>query len=120
MPPGTVPTTTTLPLDDVLTCLSNERRRLTIVLVHNHAGPLSLSEVAERVAARQYGVDRDALTSNQRKCVYTGLYQAHMNKLTEVDAVEFDDREKTLSTAENTSVLARTIVHLRSQFAATG
>lgn len=38
----------------------------------------------------------------------------------EVDAVEFDDREKTLSTAEKTSVLARTIDTLRSQVAATG
>lgn len=120
MPPGTVPTTTSLPLDDVLACLSNERRRLTIVILHRHDGPLPLSEVAERVAARQYGVDRNSLTSDQRKCVYTGLYQAHMSKLTEVDAVEFDDREKTLSSAENTSVLARTIIHLRTQFAATG
>ena len=118
MPPGTVPTTASLTLDDVLACLSNERRRLTIVFLHRHGGPLSLSEVAERVAARQYGVDRSALTSDQRKCVYTGLYQAHMSKLTEVGAVEFDDREKTLSSAENTSVLARTIDDLRTRFGA--
>ncbi|NHN49488.1 hypothetical protein G9464_18110 [Halostella sp. JP-L12] len=116
MPLGSATTTASLPLDDVLDCLSNERRRLTIEIIHDTDGPLSLSEVAERVAARQYGVERAALTSDQRKCVYTGLYQAHMSKLTEVDAVAFDDREKTISPAENTPALARTISRLRSQF----
>ena len=86
------------------------------MFLNNHSG--SLSEVAERVASRRYDVDRNALTSNQRKYVYTGLYQAHMSKLTEVDAVEFDDREKSLSSAENTAELARTIAHLQSKFAA--
>lgn len=105
-----------LTLEEALDCLSNERRRHTIDIVDAGDEPLSLSAVAERVAARQYGVERAALTSDQRKCVYTGLYQAHMSKLTEVDAVAFDEREKTISPAENTPALARTISRLRSQF----
>lgn len=105
-----------LPLDDALTCLSNERRRHTIEIVHDHGEPISLSEVAERVAAREYDVDRSALTSKQRKCVYTGLYQAHMRKLTAVGAVRFEEREKVLAPAENTAALARAIDHLSAQF----
>lgn len=105
-----------LALDDVITCLSNERRRHTIELLHAHGEPLSLSEIAERVAVRQYDVEHHALTSKQRKCVYTGLYQAHMQKLTQVDAVRFDERAKMLEPAANTAALAETITHLREQY----
>lgn len=116
----TISTTTELELDDVLSCLSNERRRHTIELLHTHGEALPLSEVAEHVAARQYGVDRQALTSKQRKCVYTGLYQAHMEKLVSVDAVQFDERAKVLAPAENTAALVRTIEHLREQYTVSG
>lgn len=108
---------TNLSLDEVLTCLSNERRRYTIELLHTQEEPLALSRVAEHVAARQYDVDRATLTSDQRKCVYTGLYQAHMQKLTQVDAVRFDERAKILAPAANTAPLAQTIAHLRQHYA---
>lgn len=110
---------TDLALDDVLSCLSNERRRYTIEILDDHGDPLSLSEMAERIATRQYDVDRETLTSSQRKCVYTGLYQAHIGKLTEVNAIEFDDRAKMLEPAANTAVLAQAIRQLRTQFATT-
>lgn len=106
-----------LALDDVLACLSNERRRHTIVLLDARAEPLSLSEVAECVAAREYGLDRDEVSSEQRKSVYTGLYQAHMGKLSDVDAVAFDERAKVLEPGANTAELARTIRELRDQIA---
>jgi len=107
---------TDLNLDDALTCLSNERRRHTIEILDDHGGPLSLSVVAERIAARQYDTERERVTSSQRKCAYSGLYQAHMGKLTDVNAVEFDERSKVLEPAENTAMLARTIRQLREQF----
>jgi len=107
---------TGLTLDEVLACLSNERRRHTIELLHDYGESLSLSEVAEHVAARQYEVDRSSLTSEQRKCAYTGIYQAHMKKLTQVDAVQFDERAKILAPAANTATLARTIKRLREQY----
>jgi hypothetical protein len=119
MTANTLSDTTDLALDDALSCLSNERRRYAIEILDDHAGPLSLSEMAERVAARQYDVDRDAVTSDQRKCVYTGLYQAHIGKLTDVDAVAFDDRAKVFEPATNTAVLARAIRQFRRQFATT-
>ncbi|NHN46600.1 hypothetical protein G9464_03180 [Halostella sp. JP-L12] len=105
-----------LSLEDALDCLSNKRRRHTIDIVDASDEPLSLSAVAERVAARQYDVDRDAVTGKQRKAVYTGLYQAHMGKLTAVDAVAFDERAKVLEPAENTAGLAHTLRWLRTQF----
>lgn len=111
-----VPHVTNLELDDVLNCLSNERRRYTIEILDDHGGPLPLSEVAERVATRQNDIEREELTSKQRKCAYSGLYQAHMGKLTDVNAVEFDERSKVLEPAENTAALAGTIRQLREQF----
>ena len=116
MTPVSIARTTDLSLDDALTCLSNERRRHTIEIVDDHGEQISLSEISERVAARQYDVDRRELSSKKRKCVYTGLYQAHMGILTEAGAVEFNERAKTLAPAENTAVLARTIETLREQF----
>ena len=116
MTPVSIARATDLSLDDALTCLSNERRRHTIDIVHDHDEQISLSEVSERVAARQYDVDRRELSSKQRKCVYTGLYQAHMGILTETGAIEFDERAKMLAPAENTAVLARTIDTLEAQF----
>jgi hypothetical protein len=108
---------TDVTLDDVLTCLSNERRRHAIVLLDAHAAPLSLSEVAERVAARERGLDRSEVTGKQRKSVYTGLYQAHIGKLTDVDAVAFDDRAKVLEPAANTAALAQAIGQFHSAIA---
>lgn len=105
-----------LSLDDALRCLSNERRRHTIDILADHADSLSLSEVAEHVAARQYDVERQEVTGKQRKSVYTGLYQAHIGKLTEVNAIEFDDRAKVIAPAENTEVLAQALRDLRLQF----
>ena len=116
MTPVSIARMTDLSLDDALTCLSNERRRYTIEIVHDRGEQISLSEVSERVAARQYDVDRGELSSKKRKCVYTGLYQAHMGILTDVGAVDFDERAKTLAPAENTAVLAYTIDTLEKQF----
>lgn len=107
---------TDLSIDDALNCLSNERRRYTIAILDDHGEPLSLAEVAKRVAARQYDVEREMVTGKQRKCAYTGLYQAHLGKLTDVKAVSFDERAKVLAPAENTAALAHALRRLRTQF----
>jgi hypothetical protein len=113
-PPATA--TTDLSLDEALACLSNERRRYTIEIVDDRDDPLPLADAAERVAARQYGVDRTAVTGKQRKAVYIGLYQTHMGKLTDADAVDFDERAKVLTPGENTAVLADTLRQLQARF----
>lgn len=113
-PPATA--TTDLSLDEALACLSNERRRYTIEIIDDRDDPLPLADAAERVAARQYDVGRTAVTGKQRKAVYIGLYQTHMGKLTDVGAVDFDERAKVLTPAENTAVLADTLRRLRARF----
>lgn len=111
---------TDLSLDDALSCLSNERRRHTITILHTQGDSCSLSEIAEQVAARQYGIARHEVTSKQRKCVYTGLYQAHMQELTRVGAVEFNERAKVLAPATNTATLAQTITLLQEYYRTNG
>ena len=113
-PPATA--TTDLSLEEALGCLSNERRRYTIEIVDDRDDPLPLADAAERVAARQYGVERPQVTGKQRKAVYFGLYQTHMEKLTEAGAVDFDERAKVLTPDENTAVLADTLRQLRARF----
>lgn len=67
------------------------RRRLAIHVLADADGPLSLGELAERVTAREVGVPRDAITSAQRKNVYTALYQSHLSPLDDGDAITMVD-----------------------------
>jgi len=77
--------------DTVFQVLRCRRRRLAIRVLDEAGGPMSLGELAERVTAREVGVPRDAITSAQRKNVYTALYQTHLSKLDDGDAVTLVD-----------------------------
>lgn len=77
--------------DDVFEVLRCRRRRLAIRVLDEHDRPMSLGELAERVAAREVGVTRDEITSAQRKNVYTALYQSHLSVLDDGDAITLVD-----------------------------
>ncbi|PSP80152.1 hypothetical protein BRC81_02885 [Halobacteriales archaeon QS_1_68_20] len=71
--------------------LQNSRRRHVVDLIDEY-GALAIGELAERVAARETGVDPEQVPSDDRKRVYVGLYQCHLDKLDEADVVEYDKR----------------------------
>ncbi|MEF8913446.1 DUF7344 domain-containing protein [Natronomonas sp.] len=79
-----------LPLDVVFDVLRNARRRRVLQYLDNHAGQVTLSEVAEHVAAIEHDTTPEALDTKQRKRVYVGLYQSHLPKLDSIGVVTFD------------------------------
>lgn len=72
--------------------LKNRRRRRTLKVLTEREELTTLSELAEEIAAWENGIDRQAITSDQRKRVYVGLYQQHLPKMDDAGVIEFDQR----------------------------
>lgn len=94
---------TELSESDVFDILRNSRRRAVIAHLRQHDGQASLEDVTEHVAATEYDVDAEEVSSAQYKCVYTGLYQCHLPRLEKFDVVDFDKEDKSVRLAENAS-----------------
>ncbi|MEF8773816.1 MAG: hypothetical protein V5A37_03760 [Halobacteriales archaeon] len=75
---------------EIFDLLRNQRRRFVIHYLKAEEGSVELGHLATRVAAWEYGVAPEAVTSSQRKRVYTTLQQSHLPKLDDADIVEFD------------------------------
>lgn len=73
--------------DDLWTAVANERRRMAIRALHD-LGSTTLRELADAVSEREYG---PTYRSNERKCVYTALYQSHLEKLAAADIIQLGD-----------------------------
>jgi hypothetical protein len=82
--------------------LSNHRRRYTIKYARQN-GSITLSDLAERIAAIEQEKSVDQITSAERKRVYTSLQQTHLDRLedagmirTQGDVIELTDRAREL------------------------
>ena len=83
--------TATPPIDSVLSTLQNERRRLALRFAVSASGSFSLGELVDNVAADEFGAE---YATNERKTVYTTMYQHHIDELVSVGAlvpVDSDD-----------------------------
>lgn len=76
--------------DELYDLLSNHRRRYVIHFCKQADEPMSLSDLAEKVAAREQDKSVEELTSAERKRVYTSLQQTHLNRLAEAGMVKYD------------------------------
>ncbi|WP_436910139.1 DUF7344 domain-containing protein [Halosimplex marinum] len=94
-----------LPLDHVFEILKNERRRTVLHYLREHGGTVSLGELAEHVAAVENDTTVAQVTSNERKCVYVGLYQCHLPKMDDMDIVEFNQNRGRISLGPNAAQL---------------
>ncbi|MCU4926236.1 hypothetical protein OB905_09600 [Halobacteria archaeon AArc-dxtr1] len=83
--------------------LSNHRRRYAVHYCKREDSPVELGTLAEYVAAWELGKDVDAVTSAERKRVYTSLQQTHLPTLERAGMIEFDDRRIELT--ENAQAL---------------
>jgi len=79
-----------LPLDAVFEILKNERRRRTLWYLKEHDQPVTLSDLAEHIAALENDTTVARLNSKERKRAYVGLYQCHLPKMDELGAIEFN------------------------------
>lgn len=83
--------------DELYDLLSNHRRRYIIHFCKQADGPLTLSDLAEKVAAREQDKSVAELTSAERKRVYTSLQQTHLDRLDEAGMIDFDGDEVELT-----------------------
>jgi hypothetical protein len=86
----------TLSMDVTFGLLKNRRRRETLQYLREHDGEARLDEVAEHIAALENETTVAALSSDQRKRVYIGLYQCHLPKLDDAGVVDYDQDRGTI------------------------
>lgn len=79
--------------DEIHDLLSNHRRRYVLHYCKQNDPPVTLSELAEQVAAWEQGKSIAELTSAERKRVYTSLQQTHLDRLAEAGMVQYDGDE---------------------------
>ena len=76
--------------DELFEVLSNKRRRYAVHALKQRSEPAQIGDLAERVAAWEYDVDRSELSYDERKRVYTALQQSHLPKMDAAGIVSFD------------------------------
>lgn len=91
--------------DDVFHVLRNQRRRYAVHYLKNRENPTEIGDVAEQVAAWEYGVDPTEVTSAQRKRVYNSLQQDHFPTLDEEGFADYDERSGAVELTERADQL---------------
>jgi len=106
-----------IPLDpeDVFDALSNNRRRRVILSLSRSDEPISASELAVEIAARENAVDPSQVTGKQRTRVYIGLTQVHLETLDELGVAQYDDRSQQVKPTDATKPIARQIRRITSE-----
>lgn len=95
-----------LSLDHLFGVLKNQRRRLVVQYILEREEPVTIGTLAEHIAARENDTTTDALSSQERKRVYVGLYQCHLPKLDDVGVITFDKPRGWVTPGPNASQLA--------------
>ena len=93
-----------LGLDQVFEILKNQRRRYVLWYLRERDEQVSLSDLAEQIAAWENDKPVKQITSSERKRVYVGLYQCHLPKMDGMDVVEFNKPRATIEPDENIDV----------------
>jgi hypothetical protein len=85
---------TDLSNDELFRLLSSSRRRQIIYLLFQEGGPMSLNDLATRIAAEENEKAVEDVTDSERQRVYISLYQTHLPKLEDSEVVEYDEDER--------------------------
>lgn len=94
-----------IPLDQIFGILKNRRRRHVLRYLYEAEEPVSLSEVAEQIAAWENDKEVRQISSSERKRVYVGLYQCHLPKMDGAGVVSFNKPRGIIELGENAGAL---------------
>lgn len=83
--------------DEIFDLMSNHRRRYAIHYCKRTDDPVSLSDLAEQVAAWEHDKDVAELSADERKTVYTSLQQTHLPRLDRAGVLDFENGEVKLT-----------------------
>ncbi len=87
-------------MDDVFGLLGNQRRRYVLKYLSTTNETITLSELAEQIAAWERGKDIAEITSKERERTYVSLYQCHLPKMAEVTAISYDKQRGEIESGE--------------------
>jgi len=90
-----------LPLDQTFEILRNQRRRYVLQYLDATEGQVSLSDLAEQIAAWENDKEVREISSSERKRVYVGLYQCHLPKMDDMGVVAFNKPRGIVEPGEN-------------------
>ncbi len=76
--------------DVVFRCLANQRRRLVVSVLDQDSQPVTLSDLAKRVAARTDETPTAGGTDAAVERIRTSLHHVHLPKLVEAGIVDYD------------------------------
>lgn len=93
-----------LELDQVFEILKNQRRRYVLQYLNEVDDTVSMSDLAEEIAAWENGKDVSQLSSSERKRVYVGLYQCHLPKMDSMGVVSFNKPRGLIESGPNADV----------------
>ena len=82
---------------EIFDLLSNHRRRYTIHFCKQQGETVTVSDLAEQVAAWELDKEINELNSKERKRVYTSLQQTHLPTLDDAGMVVYENGEVTLT-----------------------
>lgn len=74
--------------------VKNLRRRYVLYYLNERGRPVELGDLAEQVAAWENNVAIEDVSPEQRKSVYSALYQTHLPKLEDIGIVTYDRESK--------------------------
>lgn len=83
-------TESTLSMDETFELLKNNRRRLVLEYLMRHDGEAKLDDIADHVTAIENDTEVSAITSEERKRVYVGLYQFHLPKMADMGVIDYE------------------------------
>lgn len=99
----------------VTEAINNQRRRAVLVELDSNDTPITLSELAERIAADEFDCHRDLLAAQERKRVYVSLYQLHLDRLHEMGAIAWDQESNEVSTTNATAPMAELVREIEAR-----
>lgn len=77
-------------LPDILHVLNNDRRRMALRALREASGDVRINELTESVATEMYG---ESFTGKQRKRIYVGYYQSHLDTLDDAGVVDWGGQD---------------------------
>ena len=95
-----------IPVEDAIDSINNFRRRQVILLTADATEALTVSDLAEQIAATENDCPANQLTAQQRKRVYVSLIQLHLEKLDHTGVIHYNKSKKVVVPTAATAPLA--------------
>lgn len=89
-----------IPKEDAFDILKNRRRRDILHYLKQNGNEADVGQMAKQIAAWENNKEVSAVTSKQRKRLYTALYQSHLPKMDDVGILEYNQRRGVVNLTE--------------------